>query len=673
MGAKESQPNNTDKPNGSEGQAATKASNSQPETFAFQAQVDQLLKLMIHSLYSNREIFLRELISNASDACDKLRFEAVQNDSLYEGDSALRVRITLDEAANTLTISDSGIGMSRQEVADNIGMIARSGTRQFVESMTGDAAKDSNLIGQFGVGFYSSFIVADEVVLVTRRAGEPANAATEWRSQGAGEYHLNTVEKPERGTDVILHLKPDASEFLQSWRLQSLIKQYSDHIMFPIEMPIEVQPDAEPEADAESDADAPVADATPAETTWEQVNLASALWTCPKRELSDDDYKGFYKQICHDPEDPLLWSHNRVEGTQDYTFLLYIPARAPFDLYERESKQGVRLYVQRVFIMEERDKLLPQYLRFVRGVIDSSDLPLNVSREILQNNKLLDAIRKACVHKVLGLLEGAADNDPELYAKIWEQFGRVLKEGPAEDYANRDQLLKLMRFASTDNDTPEQTVTLQDYVTRMLPEQKAIYYITADSHASAKSSPHLEFFRSKGIEVLLLSDRVDEWLMSRLDKFADKDFVSVSKGDLDLSSFKADTPEEKSADDEQGQALVQKIQDALGDQVDSVRVSTRLVSSPACLVLGEHDMALYMQQLMKQAGHSMPAGKKPVLEINPQHPILRRLDREEDESRFSDWSRLLLDQAHLAEGGQLENGADFVARLNDMLVAMDSA
>ena len=626
-----------------------------PETMEFQAEVSQLLKLMIHSLYSNKEIFLRELISNSSDACDKLRFEALADDSLYAGNSDLGISVGFDADARTITIADSGIGMSREEVVANIGTIARSGTRQFLESLTGDQAEDARLIGQFGVGFYSAFVVADQVSLTTRRAGSEAGDATRWESDGTGSYTLETVEKAERGTEIVLHLREDMDDFLNDWRLRSIIKKYSDHITFPVRMLKEKESETEDEEKT---------------FEWETVNAASAMWTRSRSDISDEEYQEFYKQVCHDYENPLSWSHNRVEGKYEYTSLLYIPARAPFDLYEREQLHGLKLYVQRVFIMEDVEKMMPRYLRFVRGLIDSNDLPLNVSREILQSNKVIDSIRSASVKKVLGLLEGIAKDDAEKYQSFWNEFGKVMKEGPGEDFANREQLLGLMRFASTRGDGDKQIVSLADYIARMKSGQDKIYYITADSHAAASNSPHLEVFKQKEIEVLLMSDRVDEWMMSQLPEFDGKQFVSVAKGDLDLGEF--EDKQEKEAQEEvakQSEDLVKKISEALGEQVEEVRVSHRLTTSPACLVLAQHDMALHMQQLLKQAGHDMPS-TKPSLEINATHPLLKRLDTESDEQTLKDWSQLLFDQAMLAEGGQLDDPSGFVQRMNEILLAM---
>ncbi|MEN8800532.1 MAG: molecular chaperone HtpG [Thiogranum sp.] len=622
---------------------------TQKETLEFQTEVRQLLGLMIHSLYSNKEIFLRELISNASDACDKLRFEALSNDALYDGDSDLKIRVSFDKEKRTLTVTDNGIGMSRDEVMENIGTIAKSGTRQFFDSLTGDQSKDMELIGQFGVGFYSSFIVADEVTLITRRAGTGADEAVCWVSDGEGSYTLEVVEKQSRGTEVTLHLREDEDEFLEAYRLRSIITKYSDHISLPIEM-------ASMEEGKEDE--------------FESVNNASALWKCPKREISDDEYKEFYKHVAHDFGEPLVWSHNQVEGTQSYTSLLYIPKQAPFDLWDREHRHGIKLYVRRVFIMDDAENLMPQYLRFVRGLVDSDDLPLNVSREILQKNKFIDSIRAASVKKVLGLLETMAKNEAEKYADFWGQFGRVLKEGPAEDFANRERIAKLLRFASTQSDTDEQNVSLEDYIGRMQPEQEKVYYVTADSFAAAKNSPHLEVFRKKGIEVLLLHDRVDEWMISHLTEFDGKALVSVAKGELDLGKLRDENEEESAKQAEtEYKDFVKRIQDALADDVKEVRISHRLTDSPSCLVLEEHEMAVHLQQVMKQAGHALPASK-PMLEVNPDHPLVVHLKEEQDQEKFTEWSHLLFEQALLSEGGKLEDPTAFVKRMNAILVEM---
>ena len=620
------------------------------ETRSFQTEVSQLLHLMINALYSNKEIFLRELVSNASDACDKLRFEALSDDALMEGEGDLHIQVAYDKEARTITIRDNGIGMSRDNVIENIGTIARSGTREFLGQLTGDQQKDAHLIGQFGVGFYSAFIVADRVTLTTRRAGMGAEHGVRWSSDGTGEFTVETVERPEQGTEVVLHLKEGEDEFLDDWRLRHIITRYSDHIPLPIRMP---------KRDDEGN---------PTEE-WETVNRASALWTRPKGEISDEEYQAFYKHVAHDFEEPLAWSHNRVEGRHEYTSLLYIPKRAPFDLWDRDRRHGIKLYVQRVFIMDDAEQLMPTYLRFVRGVVDSNDLPLNISREILQNNRIIDSIRSGSVKKVLGLLEDMAKNEPEKYQTFWDAFGRVLKEGPAEDYANREQIARLLRFASTHTGEATQNVSLADYVARMKEGQDTIYYITADNHTAALHSPHLEVFRKRGIEVLLLSDRVDEWLVAHLTEFEGKALKSVAKGDLDLGE--TETEEEKKAQqeaEEQVKELLPRIQEALGERVQEVRFSHRLTDSPACIVLSENEMALYMQQLLKQAGQSLP-DTKPVLEVNPGHRLIQRMDQETDTERFGDWARLLLEQAILAEGGQLEDPADFVRRLNTLITS----
>ncbi len=624
---------------------------AQKENMQFQTEVNQLLHLMIHSLYSNKEIFLRELISNGSDACDKLRFEAIGNDNLYENDSELRVEVEFDSEAGTITVRDNGIGMSRDEVVTNIGTIAKSGTKEFLSKLTGDEKKDSHMIGQFGVGFYSSFIVADKVTLTTRRAGAPASEGVRWESDAQSGYSLEQVDKATRGTEIVLHLKEDEKSLADKWRLQSIIRQYSDHIPLPVNMRKTGEDD---KATAE----------------WETVNKANALWTRSKSEISDEEYQEFYKHVSHDWEDALAWSHNRVEGKLEYTSLLYVPSKAPFDLWDRDQKHGVKLYVQRVFIMDEADKLMPRYLRFVRGVIDSNDLPLNVSREILQGNKVIDGMKNGSVKKVLGVLEYMAAEEPEKYTKFWKEFGKVLKEGPGEDFSNREQIAKLLRFASTNNDSAEQTVSLADYISRMKEGQDKIYYITADTHTAAKNSPHLEVFRKKGIEVLLLSDRVDEWLVQHLMEFDGKQLQSVAKGELDLS--KLESEEDKKAQEKveaEARNMVEHIKKVLAEKVEDVRVSHRLTSSPSCIVLKDHDMALYMQQLLKQAGHEMP-NTKPSLEINPTHPLLKRMEAETDDERFAEWSSVLLDQAILAEGGQLEDPAGFVNRLNKLMLAM---
>ena len=629
---------------------------SHKETLGFQTEVKQLLKLMIHSLYSNKEIFLRELISNASDAADKLRFEALSDDALYEGDSDLKIRVAFDRAARTITISDNGIGMSRQEVIEHIGTIAKSGTRQFFETLSGDQAKDAHLIGQFGVGFYSAFIVADKVTLITRRAGLTAEHGVCWESEGAGEYTLETLEKNTRGTDVILHLREGEDEMLTGSRLRSIIRKYSDHITLPILMKKE-EWDKDKSEHKLSDED-------------EAVNQASALWARPKNDITQEQYDEFYKHVGHDFEAPLAHVHSRVEGKQEYTQLLYIPARAPFDLFDRDQSHGIKLYVRRVFIMDNAEQLMPHYLRFVRGVIDSNDLPLNVSREILQHSKDIESIRAGSVKKVLGLLEDLAENHKEKYTTFWKEFGRVLKEGVGEDFANKDRIAKLLRFSSSHTDTEIQDISLADYVSRMKEGQEKIYYVTADSFAAAKHSPHLEIFRKKGIEVLLLAERVDEWMMSHLTEFDGKPLQSVAKGDLDLGKLQDEAEKtEQEKDAGEYKSLTDKIKESLGDRVKEVRVTHRLTTSPACLVADTHDMGMNLERLLKAAGQSVPMSK-PILEINPHHPIVERLNQEAVGEHFSDWSHILFDQALLSEGGQLEDPATFVQRLNGLMLAL---
>ena len=618
------------------------------ETLQFETQVAQLLHLMVHSLYSNKEIFLRELVSNASDACDKLRFEALSDSSLLRKNAELKIQVEYDKDDRTVTVRDNGIGMDREEVIQNIGTIARSGTREFLDRLTGDQSRDSHLIGQFGVGFYSAFIVADKVTLTTLKAGLEPDQAVCWESEGTGSYTLEHVKRARRGTEVMLHLKEEEDELLNPWQLRTIITKYSDHVPLPIEMR-EQNDKGEPTG------------------SWETVNKASALWARAKTEISDEEYTAFYKHVSHDFSDPLAWSHNRVEGKTEYISLLYIPKNAPFDLFDPNPAQGVKLYVQRVFIMDDAEKLLPRYLRFVRGVIDSNDLPLNISREILQDNKIIDSIRSGSVKKILGLLENMAKNEAEKYGDFWSAFGKVLKEGPGEDLANREKIAGLLRFASTHGKGEAQEVSLEDYLARMKPGQDKIYFITADSYAAAKNSPHLEIFRDKEIEVLLLADRVDEWLMSNLSEYREKHFVSIAKGDLDLGEISSKEDKKKQEKkEEEAKKLVQRIEEVLQDQVEAVRVSQRLTTSPACIVLNKHDMALYMQHLMKQAGHELPSSK-PVLEINPEHALVRRMEEEQVEDRFRDWSRILFDQAILAEGGQLEDPAGFVSRLNRLI------
>ncbi|MGQ5521992.1 molecular chaperone HtpG [Chitinimonas sp. PSY-7] len=626
------------------------------QTLGFQAETKQLLQLMIHSLYSNKEIFLRELVSNASDACDKLKFEALNNDALYENDGSLHIDVAFDKEARTVTISDNGVGMTRDEVIANIGTIARSGTKEFFGKLSGDAQKDANLIGQFGVGFYSAFIVADRVSLTTRRAGD--STAIRWESEGAGDFTLEDVAKESRGTEIVLHLKEGEDEFLDDWRLKSIIKKYSDHITLPIRM--------KKGNSYGENGEIIVSDEQ------ETVNKANALWARSKNDITEEEYKAFYKHVSHDWEEPLAWSHARVEGRQEYTELLYVPKRAPFDLYDRERRHGVKLFVRRVFIMEDAEKLLPQYLRFIRGVIDSNDLPLNVSREILQHSKDIDAIKAGCVKKVLGLLEDIAENRKDDYVVFWKEFGKVLKEGVGEDFANKERIAGLLRFASTQADTEAQTVSLADYVARMKEGQDKIYYVTADSFAAAKNSPHLEIFRKKGIEVLLLSDRVDEWFASSLTEFGGKQLASVAKGGLDLGALEDETEKkEQEAKADAFKDLIAKVQETLGDKVKEVRITHRLTDSPACLVADEHGMSGNMERLLKSVGQNV-AGTKPILEINPDHVLVGKLKAELAGERFSDWSHILFDQALLAEGGTLEDPAGFVKRLNGLMLAMSN-
>ena len=630
------------------------------ETLGFETEVKHLLHLMIHSLYSNKEIFLRELISNASDAADKLRFEALSNDGLYEGDSDLKIRLEFDKEKRTITIIDNGIGMTRAEVQEHIGTIAKSGTKQFFEALTGEQAKDSELIGQFGVGFYSSFIVADKVTLTTRKAGADKSEGTRWESAGEGDYTIETVEKAKRGTEIVLHLKEAESEFLDGYRIRSIVRKFSDHISLPIVMDKEVMPSMEEEEGEEAK---PVA-----QIEEETINSASALWTKARQEISEEDYNQFYKHVGHDFQDPLTYVHSKVEGTNEYTLLLYVPSRAPFDLWDRDAKHGVKLYIRKVFITDDAEQLMPRYLRFIRGIIDANSLPLNVSREILQQSKQISSIKSGAVKKVLGMLEGLAKNEPEKYEKFWSQFGPVIKEGPIEDHGNKERVAKLLRFASTHADTDKQDVALEDYVSRMKEGQEKIYYVTADSFAAAKNSPHLEIFRKKGIEVLLLSDRIDEWLVSNLDEFDGKHIQSVAKGDLDLGAL--ETEEDKKAEEEVNkdfEAVIKQIKDVLGDKVSEVRLSHRLTESPACLVADVYGMSLNMERIMKDAGQMMGMGRKPIFEINPTHPLVARMKAEQDDTRFADLTHILFDQAILSEGGQLDDPAAFVHKLNGLL------
>ena len=622
------------------------------EKLGFQAEVKQLLNLMIHSLYSNKEIFLRELISNASDACDKLRFEALTDKALFESDPELKIRVAFDPKARTVTVTDNGIGMSRQEVIDHIGTIAKSGTREFFNSLTGDQAKDAHLIGQFGVGFYSSFIVADKVTLVTRRAGLGQEHGVRWESDGSGEYTIETVERAERGTEVTLHLREGEDELLEPWTLKTIVRKYSDHVGLPIVLL------GESRLDPVSKAFMPGKEET--------LNQASALWARPKSEVTEEQYREFYKHVAHDFEPPLAWVHARVEGRHEFTQLLYVPAHAPFDLWDRHTRHGVKLYVKRVFIMEDAEHLMPAYLRFVRGVIDADTLPLNVSREILQQSRDLDAIRGGCVKRVLGLLEELAAGQPEPYATFWTAFGRVFKEGVGEDAANRERIAKLLRFATTHGDAEAENVSLADYVARMKPGQERIWYVTADSLAAARSSPHLEVFRRKGIEVLLLGDRVDEWVVANLPEFEGKTLASVARGGLDLGEL-ADEAEKQQAETQRKafSALVSRLKEALGERVKDVRVTQRLTDSPACLVADDSDMSANLARILRAAGQKAPA-TTPILEINPGHPIVARL--QDETPRFADWAALLYEQALLAEGGVLEDPAAFVQRMNALLL-----
>ncbi len=626
-------------------------------THPFQTEARQLLDLMIHSLYSNKEIFLRELVSNASDACDKLRFEALTDAALLEEDPDLAIHVEVDRDARTITVTDNGVGMSRQEVIDNIGTIARSGTREFVARLTGDRTEDAQLIGQFGVGFYSSFIVADRVTLTTRRAGLGADDGVRWESTGEGDYTLEPISRDARGTSVTLHLREGEDDLLSGPALRTIVQKYSDHITLPILMKKEEVAGKQ-------------ADTGDIETT-EKVNQASALWARPKTEITKDQYDEFYRHVAHDFEAPLARTHARVEGRQEYTLLLYIPRRAPFDLWDRERRHGIKLYVRRVFIMDGAKELLPGYLRFVRGLIDSADLPLNISREILQHSRDVEAIRNAAVKRVLGLLEELAEREPEKYADFWREFGRVLKEGIGEDPGNQERLGKLLRFASTHRNTAEQSVPLGDYVTRMQDGQEKIYYVTADSFAAAQHSPHLEVFRKKGIEVLLLHDRVDEWVMAHMTEFDGKPLQSVTRGDLDLGGLTDSEEDAKQKDETEAslKPLVERIGKALGDKAKEVRLTHRLVDSPACLVTGEDGISANLERVLRAAGQSVP-NVPLVLEINPEHPIVTRLKDETDEDRFKDWSHILFDQAMLAEGGHLDDPAGFVTRLNGLMLAL---
>ena len=624
------------------------------ETHGFQTEVQKLLDLMIRSLYSNKEIFLRELISNASDAADKLRFEALSDDALYEGDGDLKVRILFDPDSRTVTVRDNGIGMTREEITANLGTIARSGTRQFFESLTGDSAKDTQLIGQFGVGFYSSFIVADRVAVTSRRAGRPAAEGVCWESSGEGEFTVETIDVESRGTEVVLHLRDGEDEFLDRYRLRNIVRKYSDHVSIPILMPGEGKSD-----DDEQDEG----------TDEETINAATAMWTRNKSELGDDDYKGFYKHVAHDFEDPLAWVHSRVEGNLEYSLLLFIPARAQFDMWDRNVRRGVKLYVRRVFIMDDAEHLMPAYLRFVRGVIDSADLPLNISREILQENRQIQSIRTGSVKRVLDLLGGMAKDEPDKYATFWEHFGRVLKEGVVEDTRNREQIAKLLRFASTHDREDAQTVSLDDYIGRMKDGQKGIYYITADGYRTARSSPHLEVFDKHGLEVLLLADPIDEWLVMHLTEYEDKPLTSVMKGELDLGDVAAEDDSPEAEKEEDHAPVLERFREVLSERVKDVRVTRRLSTSPACLVSEEYEMSRHLERILDAAGQKIDSAK-PILEINPEHPMVARLAAETEVPRQQDWANLIFDQALLSEGGRLEDPAGFVRRMNELIVVL---
>ncbi|RLA04750.1 MAG: molecular chaperone HtpG [Gammaproteobacteria bacterium] len=633
------------------------------ETHVFQTEVKQLLHLMVHSLYSNKEIFLRELISNAADAADKLRFMALDNDALYAGDNDLKIRITTDKDAGTLTISDNGVGMNRDDIVSNLGTIARSGTSDFVKNLTGDQKKDSTMIGQFGVGFYSSFIVADKVTVVSRAAGDDAEQAVQWESAGEGEYSLDDATRESRGTDIILHLKEEEKEFLESYRPRSIVGKYSDHISLSVEMVKEPTPEYDDEGK-------PKEVEAPAEPEFESINKATALWTRQKNDISTEEYQEFYKHISHDYSDAMTWSHNRVEGKLEYTSLLYIPSKAPFDMWNRDKPRGIKLYVQRVFIMDEAEQFLPVYLRFVRGLIDSNDLPLNVSREILQDSKVTASLRNASSKRVLGMLQKMADNKPEEYQTFWDEFGQALKEGPAEDMTNKEAVAKLLRFSSTETDSTVQNVSLTDYVTRMKEGQEKIYFVSAENFETAKNSPHLEVFRKKGIEVLILSDRIDEWLVMHLTDFDGKSLQSVARGELELGDL--DSKEDKKALKKASKTMkpfIKRNKESLGEQVADVRVTDRLTESPACIVGGEDEMGSQLSKMMQAAGQAIPE-TKPILEINPDHEIIQQLQEESDEQRFGDWINVLLGQALLAERGQLENPSSFARQLNQLLLQL---
>lgn len=632
------------------------------ETLGFQTEAKQLLQLMIHSLYSNKEIFLRELISNASDAADKLRFEALSDSALYENDSELKINLSFDKDAKTITIADNGIGMSKQEVIDHLGTIAKSGTAEFLGKLSGDEKKDSQLIGQFGVGFYSAFIVADRVEVLTRRAGAPASEGVHWESEGEADFSVETIEKAGRGTTIILHLRDEEVEFADSWRIRSVVKKYSDHIALPVIMEKEAMPAAEGEEEKPADA----------EPEFETINDATALWTRSRSDVTDEEYQEFYKHVSHDFENPLTWSHNKVEGKLEYNSLLFVPKRAPFDMWNRESAHGLKLYVQRTFIMDDAEQFLPTYLRFIKGVVDSNDLSLNVSREILQQDSAVDSMKSALTKRVLDVLSKLASKKPEEYAEFWKEFGQVLKEGPAEDFANKEKIAKLFRFSSTHTNVEAQDQSLEEYVARMKEGQQKIYYVAAENFTTASNSPHLEVFRKKGIEVLLLSDRVDEWLMGNMMEFDGKQFQDVGKGQLDLGDLEdeEDKKEQQKLESE-NKDLIERVQKALADKVEEVRVTNRLTDSPACLVVGDNDMGAQMRRILEQAGQALPE-TKPIFELNPTHPLVVKLDAEADEDRFSDIVDILFDQSTLAEGGQLEDPAAFVHRLNKLLLELSN-
>lgn len=629
------------------------------EKHGFQAEVKQLLHLMVHSLYSNKEIFIRELISNASDACDKLRFEALANDALYEGDSELNIRLEADKDAKTLTITDNGIGMSHDEVIQNLGTIAKSGTKEFLASLTGDNAKDASLIGQFGVGFYSAFIVADEVTVLTRKAGTTTSEAVLWKASAEGEYTIEPSEKAGHGTQVTLHLKEEENEFLEDYRLRNIITKYSDHISFPVMMQELAMPTEEEGKEGES-----------ADPKLEQVNKATALWTRPKSELNAEEYQAFYKHVSHDFEEPLAWTHNKVEGKLDYTLLLYLPKKPPFDMWQRDLEHGLKLYVQRVFIMDKVEQFLPLYLRFIKGIVDTSDLPLNVSREILQESKEVESIRAAVTKRTLDMLEKIAKTDKEEYQQFWDAFGLVLKEGPAEDFANKDRIAKLLRFSTTKTDAEKQEVSLDEYVLRMQPNQKKIYYVSADSFHAAKNSPHLEYFRKEGIEVLLLSDRVDEWLMANMREYDGKAFASVAQGELDLD----ESGEEKQKEaveklQEEHKDFLARVKASLNEKVSDVRMTQRLTSSPACVVADEHGMTAQMERIMRSVGQAMP-NTKPILELNPEHELVKKMEALKEDEKLNRWASVIFQQATLAEGAQLDDPASFVKELNELLLEL---